>query len=340
MFRIAIICLFALCQSFYGSLLESRLQQAKAGDYLVIEGGKIITVLSIRSTTATSLILEEISIPSQKLKQRPSSWSDWIRARAPGHTSWSMVEIDRSSKEIIECYSFSKASWVQLSSQESLIATLLTLPMELVPDTNKRKIGPPPQSGEPDLRKIWSPPVLFEGKKKENIQFDVYQTTWPKDGTELSGHRVLLYFDQNGQFPFPFWIQIETTHANVSLRTIDSGSNLPSPYRSFPRRVPEFVGQPQRMKNGLRLVLKSPKYYRDFDVFAVDVTFKEKQIYPVSHSLIKGDADAITLEIQEETLHQVLEPDHRYTWLVVPSGYSESYIESTKPFTWLNIKSP
>lgn len=331
MFRIACVCLFAF--SLYGSPLEERLQRAKNGDYLAIEGGKMITVLSIRSLTPSSLVLEEVSIPSQKLQQRPSSWADWIKAKAPGHTSWSMIEIDRSNGEILECYSFSRAAWVQISAQESLIATLLKLPLAPVPDTDRRRIGPPPQAGDPDTRKIWEPPVIFEGKK-ESIHFDVYRTTWPKDGTEISGHDVLLYFARELRFPFPFWIQIETTHANISLRAIDSGSNLSSPHRSFPRRIPQFIGQPQKIKSGLRLSLKSPRYYRDFEVFAVDVTTRDKQIYPITHSLIKGEEESFTIEIPEDALNQILERDHRYTWLVVPSGHSESYTESAKPFTW------
>ena len=335
MWKLAFALMLAISQALYSSLLvEERLLQAKNGDYLVIEGGRMTTILSVRSITPASFILEEVSIPSQKLKSPPSSWVDWIKAKAPGHTSWSMIEIDRATKEIIECYSCSKSAWIQLSPQESLITTLLSLSLDPVENTDRRKIGPPPQPGEPDLRKIWSPPMVVEGKKKESSNFDVYQTNWPKDGSELSGHRVVLYFDRELQFPFPFWIQVETTHAAVSLRAIDSGKNLSSPYRSFPRRVPQFVGHPQKLNGGVRLLLKSPKYYKDFAVFAVDVTHRERQICPIAHSLVKGEAESLTIDIDAEALEETLQPDHRYTWLIVPTGHTESYTESPKPFTW------
>lgn len=317
-----------------GSPLQDRINRASSGDYLVVEGGKLITVLSIRSVTSTSIVLEEVSIPSQNLKTRPSSWSEWIKAKAPGHTSWSMIELDRSTGDILECYSFTRSSWIQLSSQESLLATLISLSLEPVPFDQRRKIGPPPSDGEPDTRKIWNPPALFEGKKQEGVHFDVYETTWPKDNSPLSGNNVILYFDRDGKFPLPFWVQVETAHANIALRTIDTGKNFPSPYRKFPKRIPQFVGEPQKSRNGLKLSLKSPKYFRHFDLFAIDVTNRERQLSPIAHSLIEGNEEFLTLEIPEEELNQVLKVDHRYTWLVVPEGHSDSYTETTKPFTW------
>lgn len=316
-------------------VLEKRIEHAQSGNFSVIEGGKMITVLSLRSITPASLILEEISIPSPKIKTHPASWADWVKAKAPGHTSWSMIEIDRATLEIIECYSFSKAAWIEIGKEESLITTLLDLELERVSPSDQRKIGPPPQAGEADHRKIWTPSLVLDGKKKNEVQFDVYQTIWPKDGSELSGHRVILYFDQDECIPFPCWIQIEATHANVAVRMIDSGTHLPSPHRSFPRKIPQFVGQPLKTPTGLRLCLKSPKYYRHFDIFAVDVTNKEREICPISHTVIQREADLITVELSREHLNQVLEPNHRYTWLVVPVGYTDSYTESARSFTWI-----
>ncbi len=320
--------------SLFGSPLQDRICRASSGDYLVVEGGKVITVLSIRTVTPATLVLEEVSIPSENLRERPASWSEWIKAKAPGHTSWSMIELDRLNGEILECYSFTRASWVQLSSQESLLATLLNLPLDPVPKEKRRKIGPPPPQGDIDTRKIWEPPALFEGKKQEGVRFDVYETTWPLDASPLSGNRVILYFDREGKFPLPFWIQVETAHANVALRTIDTGKNFPSPYRKFPKRTPQFVGEPQKVKNGLRLSLKSPKYFRHFDLFAIDVTSREKELYPINHTLTLGKEDIHTIEIPEEELNCVLKADHRYTWLIVPTGHSESYTETTKSFAW------
>jgi hypothetical protein len=331
------LCLFFCAFSCLFSLdIKERLAKAKSGDYIVTEANKMITLIAIRSITPQSIVLEEISAPLPNLKERPTSWPEWVKAKAPGHTSWSMIEIDLQNSQILECFSFSRSAWIQLSQKESLLATLLNLPLHKA--EHRRRIGPAPMAGEADHRKIWNPPLVCEGKKKNDAQFDVFETTWPQDSSELAGKKVSLYFDREKQFPLPFWIEVETSHATAALRTIDSGKNLPSLHRHIPRRVPEFVGQPQKTKNGLRLSLKSPKYYRQFELFAIDITTREKQICPVTYSLSHGDGELLTLEIDEDELSQTLQSDHRYTWLLVPVGHSESYTESSKPFLWAPSK--
>jgi hypothetical protein len=331
-----LFCFFLLTSPLSGAEfhLQNRIEKARAGEYIVTESNQMITLLAVRSVTPQSILIEEISAPTQNLKTRPESWSQWVKTKAPGHTSWSMIEIDLKTGQLLECYSFSKGAWIQLSSKESLFATLLRLPLKPIESDKRRRIGPPPSPGEPEIRKEWNPPLVYEGKKVENSSFDVFETIWPQDGTELSGKNVCLYFDREKKTPFPCWIQIETTHAIASLRIIDAGKTFPSPYRSIPRRVPQLVGSPQRTANGVRLSLKSPKYYREFELFVVDVTGREKQIYPVTHSLVQGEGESLVLEINDEDLKQVLEADHRYTWLVVPTGHSESYTESVKSFLW------
>jgi len=245
-----------------------------------------------------------------------------------------MVEIDLNSGQILECYSFSRSAWMHLSQKESLIATLTHLPLKQVALEKRRRIGPPPMSGEPDYRKIWNPPLIVEGEKQENAQFDVFETTWPADGTDLSGKEVSLYFDKEKKFPLPFWIQVETSHLIGSLRTIDSGTNLPSIHRSMPRRAPQFIGLPQKTETGIKLSLKSPKYYRNFELFAIDITSKERNISPISYSAIDTHEELMNLEINKEELSQALEEGHEYTFLLVPAGHNGSYTETLKPFRW------
>ncbi len=314
--------------------LKERVEKAKPGDYLVTETGKTTTLLCIRKTSSSTLVIEEISAPSQSLKNRLSSWGEWVKAGAPGHTSWSMIEIDPQLGQILECFSFSRSAWIQVSEKENLIATLLYLPMKKIPQEQMKKIGPPPMDGEPDFRKIWTPPLVYEGKKIDAIKFDAYETVWPEDGSELSGKQISLYFDQENQLPLPFWIQVETSHATAAIKTVDAGKNLPVIHRNIPRRVPEFVGLPRKTETSLLLNLKTPKYYKSFELYAIDVTTKEKQIFPITHSLLDGKDEWKTVSIDLEELDQILLSNHRYTWLLVPVGHSESYTESIKPFVW------
>jgi hypothetical protein len=313
--------------------LLKRLERAKAGDFIVFEANKTITLLAIRGLSEQSLILEEISVPSAKVK--PGNWAHWIQSKAPGHTSWSMIEIDLNSQKIIECYSFDRNTWLPQSPQDSFLATLLHLSVAPVIPAERRKIGPAPQDGEMDRRKIWNPPLIIDGKKMENSTFDAYQADWPSDGSELAGKSVCLYFDRELKLALPCWIQIDTGQITASLRAIDSGHKLPaSSHRTMPRRIPEFVGSTVKTKHGLRISIKSPDYYKQFELFAVDITNKDKQIHLISHSLIRGQGDILTLDINAEELSQTLLPDHKYTWLLVPTGYSGSYSELQKPFTW------
>lgn len=324
---------FGLLSAAEYPLLE-RLEKAKAGDFIVFEANKTITVLAIRSINHQTLVLEEISAPSSALEKRPESWSAWVKKSAPGHTSWSMFEVDLATREILECYSFSKASWVSFSQADNIVATLLQLPLKPLDADRRRKVGPPPQDGEADRRPIWNPPLVFGGQKLESALFDVFESIWPQDGTELAGQSVCLYFDRASRSPLPYWIQVETSHIVASVRAIDSGKNLSSPFRTLPRRVPEFISGPTKTKTGLRFSLKSPKYYKDFELFAVDVTTREKQIYPISHTLLSGEGELLTIEIEADELNQVLEPNRKYTWLIVPAGHSESYTQTHKPFVW------
>lgn len=334
--KVSIFCFLFVFASLFGreTCLLEKFEHAKKGDYVVTEANKMITVLAIRSLSSTSIVLEEISAPLENLKKRPQSWPEWVKARAPGHSSWSMVEIDLQTGALLECFSFSKAAWIQLSQKESLVARLLHLPLKKIPENQRKKIGPPPMLGEPDFRKIWNPPFCFSGQKKKNIPFEAFKTLWPQDGTELANQEVSLYFDKQGKVPFPFWIQVQTSHATAALRTIDAGQNLPVIHRNIPRRVPEFVGLPRKTEKCLLLNLKSPKYYKEFELYVIDVTTKEKHIFPITHSLLDGKEEWKTVQIELEELGQTLEANHRYTWLLVPVGHSESYTETSKPFVW------
>lgn len=315
---------------------KDRLGKAKNGDYFVIEANKMISLIAIRFSGAETILIEEIGVPAQNIASRaePSFWKDWVKKRAPGHTSWAMIELELETGQVVECYSFSRGGWMEISPGESLFATLLQLPLHLVPQEHRRRIGPPPLHGEADLRQVWEPPLIFEGKKQEGAHFEVFETAWPDDGSELAGKTLLLYFDAESRFPLPFWIQVESTAAMAQVRTLNAGHHFVSPHRTFPRRVPQFIGSPRRTKTGLSLHLKSPQYYRQFELYAVDITTGKREICPVLYSHVDRKKELLTIEVEEEELERVLKKDHRYNWLLVPIGYSESYTETAKAFTW------
>jgi hypothetical protein len=245
------------------------------------------------------------------------------------------VEVDLQEKEIVEAYSFSRASWLS-QPNDNFLATLLRLPLTPLPKERWRRIGPAPLEGEMDLRKVWTPPLVVEGKQVTTGLFDAYETTWPEDNSELSGKGIQLYFDREKIIPLPCWMQIDAGHITASLRVIDSGHKLPpSPYRAIPRRTPEFAGAPIKTGGGLRFSIKSPKYYKSFELFAVDGTTQEKEIHLLEHSVTQNGHESLYLDVPAEELHHQLKPGHKYTWLLIPSTHSGSYSEFTKPYIWI-----
>lgn len=235
-FLLSLQFVFSYCAEAPNSKLETTslgnyLKMARPGDFIVGESGKMLTIINIRSITDDSLLLEEISAPIKNIQPRPASWAEWVKNKAPGNSSWSLMKLDLKSGQVVACYSFSKNSYVKISQNESIFATLLNLPLNPVSTEKRRRIGPPPLDGENDFRKLWQPPLKFEGKTIEKPLFKVFATNWPSDGSEFEGKEITLYFDQEMKIPLPFWIQIETAHAIGHFRTIDSGKNLQSPMR-------------------------------------------------------------------------------------------------------------
>lgn len=238
--KIIVPVLFFLCLSTGYSeelslpspCLQEFLSKAEEGDFIVAEAMKMFTLIRVRAVYPKTLVLEEISGQSKNLPNKDNmSWTEWVKNKAPGHRSWSLIEISMEDGQILECYSFSRNAHIQLSQKESLLATLLKCPLREVTPDKRRRVGPPPLEGEGDFRKLWSPPFIFEGKKVDISKFDVFETSWPEDGSELGGRHVTFYFDHTLRIPLPIWIEVETSHSTGSFRVIDSGKSLPSPFR-------------------------------------------------------------------------------------------------------------
>ncbi len=211
------------------TLLKTYFQKAHIGDFIVTDQGKTNSLLFIRSLTLDTLILEEITLPDGFIDSKTMSWQSWIDAKAPGHTSWTLYEINLETGKLIECYSHSKKGWLVLDESQQFLAKLLFLSLKKIPDRERHKIGPQPQAGEPDQRAVWNPPLIIAGKKISKPQFEVWQGIWPSDGTLLANCHIELFFNKNTPlFPFPHWIEIKSSHYNFKLHTIDSGSHLHS----------------------------------------------------------------------------------------------------------------
>lgn len=229
---IATSCLYS------ASYLQEKFAHAKAGDFIVTTQEGHHCILFVRSLKSTTLLLEEIVVPHGLIDLKKIHWKDWVLAKAPGHTAWTLYEINLSSGELIECFSFSKNGWLRLDRSEQILTRLLTLPLSPILAQERKKIGTA-SATEEDHRAVWNPPLVIEGEKKAKAEFTVLKTLWPDDGSLLSTCGIEFYFAKElPDFPFPFWIEVKSSHYAFKIRTIDSGQGLTSPIlEGIPKRL-------------------------------------------------------------------------------------------------------
>jgi hypothetical protein len=236
------LCYFLFVSASAESLsFKEKILRGTPGHFIVTQESKNQSLLFIRDLSPSTLYLEEITFPEERSPLPGCSWHTWLRQKAPGHTSWVLYVIDLEKERIKEEYSFSKKSWLSTGESSSFLAKLLSLPLSQVSSTERKRIGPPPLRGESDRRSAWTPPLFIEGKRVEKPLFEVFRTQWPHDETPLSRCHIELYFDaKHPSFPLPHWIEIKSAHYALTIRTIDSGTGISSPFllpklRSLPQ---------------------------------------------------------------------------------------------------------
>lgn len=229
---------FSLKAATTSFTLKDKYQKARSGDFIVTEQDHTYSLLFIREITEEHLLLEEIAVPDSQVNLKKIVWDQWVKAKAPGHTSWTLYEIDLSTGKLTEAYSYSKRGWLYLDTTQQFLSKLLSLPLTKLKLAERRKIGSKPISSEDDTRALWNPPLIFQGKKQAKPQFDVWKGTWPEDETPMSQCHVELYFSQqNETFPFPYWIEVKSPHYTFKMRTVDSGTGIEPHYTGpIPRR--------------------------------------------------------------------------------------------------------
>lgn len=213
---LCMVCIFPLCAA---TTLKERLQKAQVGSYVITAQGGHHSLLLIRSLTNTQLILEEITFPSAL---NPGDWKKWMAQKAPGHTSWFIYTYDLEASRLVRCYSPLLKQENYLDPNDYFFARLLTLPLSPVKEADRKRIGPSPVPGETDHRKLWLPPVIRFNQKLPSSTLQVLQTRWPQDESRLAGCTLELYLDSD--FPFPYWLEIQSPHYNFKLQVLDSGT--------------------------------------------------------------------------------------------------------------------
>lgn len=323
----------------YSFTLGDKLKKAEKGDYIVTEQNKSYSLLLVRSIGKDTALLEEISIPVSSLPSR-SSWKKWMADGAPGHTSWIMYEIDLTSFSLVESYSFTKKGWLFLDDSGHFLSRLLGLSLNKVPENERKKTGPAPHGDEIDRRKVWNPTIKIEGEKTK-AECDVWKTRWPKDDSLLSSCDLQLYFAKGqDNFAFPYWIEASNGHYTHAVKTVDSGRSLTSALtQTLPHRPPRIL-QIKKMEGSARFTIKSPAYYKSYQLFVFDVTKPYENIGPFAFTLSKAEEkETIYLDVNDKELGSHLKTGHRYKWILMPANSTILYVESEDFFLWPSLAS-
>lgn len=222
--RVFLIFLVFISGAILEASLLDNLQRAKAGDYIVTAQGKNYTLLHIYSKKENLLTIEEVSAPSNCLKNLSGAWKNWIAQKAPGHTAWVIYSLDLKTGKMVSSYSVMRQTPLDTSGANNFLTTLLNLHLEPIPLKKRKKLG---ASFTP-----WQPKMVVEGKTIPGVQFDAWRTEWPKDTTELSERSIDVYVPQESdKYPsyFPYWLEISGLVGSAKVRIIDSGSEMSSP---------------------------------------------------------------------------------------------------------------
>ena len=319
------------CHSF---TLGDKLKKAEKGDFIVTEQDKSYCILSIRDVKAESAILEEITVPCTSIS-KDTEWKSWVKEGAKGHTSWIMYEVSLEDFSLIESYSFTRKGWLFLDDSQHFLSRLFSLPLERLSEKDRKRTGPAPYGDEVDRRKLWNPTVKIDGKKIKT-DCDVWKGSWPKDDTLLSRCDIVLYFGKSSNdISFPYWIEASNGHYTHSIKTIDSGKNLTSPLsHNIPHRPPK-IAQIKKENSSVIFLIKSPAYYKNFEVYAFDITRPYENIGPFNHSIETTQEKGVKkIVISEKDLNLKLKQGNRYKWLLMPKSSGILYVESEDFFLW------
>lgn len=332
-----LIPLVLFCTSIFADItMQQKFAHAHEGDFVVTAQESNYSLLFIRSITADTLLLEEISAPERQIDLKKIDWKEWATQKAPGHTSWTLFEIDRKTGKLVECFSFSRNGWLYVEESEQFLARLMSLPLHAVPIAERRKVGAATDVENDDHRPVWNPPLVVEGKKIPKAAFDVMKAQWPDDGSRLKLCTIELYFAQEDPtFPFPYWLEVHSPHYTFKMRAVDSGHALISPMTgSMPHRSPHILGTTQKGKDQWELNISTPPYFHKLNLYVIDLTGESKAAIPIPFRFLPLQREEAVLEISPKDLQKVLHDQHRYRWVIVPEGSADSYVESEEIFTY------
>lgn len=305
--------------------LKNLMHSAEPGGYVVTEQNKTFTFLHIHDKTAETLVIEEVTIPAASFARHRMNWKNWFESGGPGHTSWTMSQINLQTGRLEETFSFTHQGWLDLADSNPFLTTLFNLPFHRLPDDQRRRVGLAPGYGKPDHRPIWNPRLIVEGQVVPNIPFSVWKGRWPSDGSELARKMIEIYLPYRADHPnlprfpvyFPYWLEVEGKIGSAKVRIVDSGIGALSPKGNLPLRPMTLIGEGKFLKEGLTLYLNAPSYYREFLILAEETTAFPSKTISLPCDAFPYDKKTVVIQVPAETLNAHLTPGETYRFLIM-----------------------
>lgn len=334
-----LVCTFLI---FCGALsageiqLKGKLAEAQPGSYIVIEQNKTFTFFHIHDRFDNAVVIEEVSIPAASFARNPMNWKTWFESGAPSHTSWIISQVNLDTGIFEETFSFTHKGWIDMSSSNPFLTTLLNLRFQEVSLEERRRIGLPPGHNKADHRPLWNPRLIVNGCVIPNTFFYAYKARWPSDGTELSRKIIEIYLptDMNHGttwFPayFPYWLEVDGKIGSAKARVVDSGFDARSPKPSLPKRSPQLIGDAENVEDGIVFHVKSPLYYKEFMIFAEEdgSFFGNMTLLPCSTVI---DGEMVSLHVSQEALNKLAGAKYRFS--ISPKENPSLVLETRAPF--------
>ncbi|MCE5293175.1 MAG: hypothetical protein LLF94_00995 [Chlamydiales bacterium] len=223
-----LLCLLLLPLQLLAFDLKQDVKSAVTGDYIVYAYKNSLVLFRIRDNVDSILTVEEISAPNTS---HATNWQEWITKNAPGHTSWTISRINTATGKVESIFSVDERRFLNANPAFQFLPTLFQLTLMPIDKEDRKLMGPQPQAGEVDMRRLWLPKIVFE-QKQITPPITPYRVRWPKDESELAGKPIDLYFAQKPAITYlPYWIEVFGGFGKAKISALDSGSGLSSPIR-------------------------------------------------------------------------------------------------------------
>jgi hypothetical protein len=88
----------------------------------------------------------------------------------------------------------------------------------------------------------------------------------------------------------------------------------------------------------VRFTIKSPAYYKKFELYAFDITKPHEKIGPIPFTHTKApEKETLYLDVSEQTLSTFFKTGSRYKWLLKPENSTIHFVESEDFFLWPQV---